>query len=62
MRKSLRFLLLALAVLIVPAANAIDIQCFPGSFGWSPRYGYRCEFDPGGTQCLVCYAVIVVEG
>jgi hypothetical protein len=62
MRKGLRLLLLALTVLLVPAANAIDIQCFPGTFVYQPRAGWMCMFDPGGTQCLVCYAVIVVEG
>jgi len=62
MRKNLRSLLLALSILAVPAANAIDTQCFPGEFFYHPRYGYRCEFNPSGTQCLVCYAVIVVEG
>lgn len=62
MRKNLRLLLLALTVLIVPAANAIDMQCFPGSFTYTPRQGWVCAYDPAGTQCLVCYAVIVVEG
>jgi hypothetical protein len=55
-------LLLALTVLFVPAVNALDIHCFPGTYVYNQRIGWRCEFDPGGTQCLVCYAVIVVEG
>jgi hypothetical protein len=62
MRKPLRMLLLALTVLFVPAVNALDMQCFPGTYVYNQRIGWRCEFDPGGTQCLVCYAVIVVEG
>jgi hypothetical protein len=62
MRKSLRMLLLALTVLAVPAANAIDLQCFPGQIVYRPRYGWGCEFQTYGSQCLVCYAVIVVEG
>lgn len=62
MRKSLRLLLLALTVLVVPAANAIDMNCFPGTFGYYVNVGWRCEFQPDGTQCLVCYAAITVEG
>lgn len=63
MRKTLRFLFLSVALLSMPAANAIDMRCFPGSFAYDPSIGgWRCEFSPGGTHCLVCYDVIVVEG
>lgn len=62
MRKHLRLLLLTLTLLVVPAANAIDMNCFPGSFSYYVNVGWQCQFDPGGTQCLVCYAAITVEG
>ena len=62
MRKKLRMLVLAFILLLVPAANAIDMHCFPASFSYYTNVGWRCEFDPGGTQCQVCYAVMVVQG
>ena len=62
MRTKLRMLVLALTVLLVPAADAIYMHCFPASFSYYTNIGWRCEFDPGGTQCQVCYAVMVVLG
>lgn len=61
MRK-LRMLLLVLMVFVIPGANAIDIQCFPASFVYYRGQGWTCQFDPGGSQCLVCYGVITVPG
>lgn len=62
MRKTLRFLFLSVALLSMPAANAIDMRCFPGEFKFVPGYGYQCQFETAGTHCLVCYDVITVEG
>ena len=64
MRKSLRLLLLAIVLLVVPGANAREeIQCLPGEFGYvSVLREYRCLFNDHGTQCLLCSYVITVEG
>ena len=63
MRKTLRFLLLAVALFAMSSANALDMQCFPAEFVYVPSInGWRCEFTTVGNQCLVCYAVIVVQG
>lgn len=63
MRKNLRMLLLALTVLVVPAANAIDMNCFPGEFKYDVRIrAWNCVFAVDDPHCLVCYAVVTVEG
>jgi hypothetical protein len=63
MRKKLRMLLLALTIVVVPAANAIDyMNCAPGTFKYYPQRGWWCEYDPDGTHCIVCYAMITVTG
>jgi len=62
MRKSLRMLLLALVLVVVPGANALQMDCVPGNFYFFPRWGWQCYFEPTGTHCMLCSAVIVVEG
>lgn len=64
MRKRLCLLLLAIALLVVPGANAREeIECLPGDFGYvSVLREYRCLFADQGTQCLLCSYVITVEG
>jgi hypothetical protein len=61
MRQRLRVLLLTLTVLLVPAANAIDMHCFPGVWKYSTRQGWYCEVSVE-PDCVLCFAVIVVEG
>ena len=64
MRKRLRLLLLVLALLVVPAANALEeIHCLPGEFRYvSVLREYRCTFTEQGTHCLLCGYAITVEG
>jgi hypothetical protein len=62
MRKYWRMLLVASTLLVVPASNALDIQCFTGEYVHYVNVGWRCEFAPGGGGCLVCYAVITIPG
>jgi hypothetical protein len=62
MRKAVRFAVLVVAVLMMPAANAVDLNCVPGDYIYYPRWGWKCTFMPMGTQCVICSAEITVEG
>ena len=63
MRKNLRMLLLALTVLAVPAANALDMACVPGNYYYFQTWGgWKCYYEPSGTGCVLCSAEIVVLG
>jgi hypothetical protein len=63
MRKSLRMLLLAVVLLVVPAANALEeIVCIPGDFIYFNGLGYQCTYREQGTQCLLCSYTITVMG
>jgi hypothetical protein len=63
MQKNLRMLLLALILLVVPAANALEhIVCIPGDFVYFNGLGYQCCFRDQGTQCLLCGYTITVLG
>jgi hypothetical protein len=63
MRKSLRMMLLAVVLLVVPAANALEeIVCIPGNFIYYPSLGYYCTYRESGTHCLLCGYTITVMG
>jgi hypothetical protein len=64
MRKCLRLMLLDIALLVVPGANALEqIQCLPGEFQYiGVLHQYRCVFTEQGTHCLLCSYAITVEG
>ena len=63
MRKKLRLLLLASTLFAVPAANAIDMNCISGNYYFfSSTRSWRCYYVNDGSQCLLCSAMITVEG
>ena len=64
MRRSLRIVLVVLALLVVPGANAREeVQCLPGNFVfYGGGLGYRCTFTEEGTHCLLCSYTIEVRG
>lgn len=64
MRKNLRNLLVALTLLVIPAASAKeDIQCYPGVYFYHPNQGWRCGimYNLGNPTCMVCYMVMEVN-
>lgn len=61
MRK-FRVLLLLLVFFAVPAANALDMNCVPGRWVYSPLWGWHCTFVNDGTGCMICGAEITVLG
>jgi hypothetical protein len=61
-RKSLRALMLAVLLLVIPGANALQMDCVPGNWYYFPHWGWKCYFLPDGGQCMICGATIVVEG
>lgn len=62
MRKSLRMLMLALVLLVVPGANAIVIDCVPGIWVYHSQLGWKCFFWDEGTHCMICHTAIDVIG
>jgi hypothetical protein len=62
MRKKLRLLLLAVAFFVVPAANALDMNCVAGRWIYYPLWGWHCTFMNDGGNCVTCAAEITVLG
>lgn len=61
-RKSLRVLIALIVLLMVPGANAVQMDCVPGIYIYYTGLGWRCMFWSEGTHCLICGAEITVEG
>jgi hypothetical protein len=61
-RNSVRVLLLAVMLLAVPGANALQMECVPGIYIYYPGLGWRCMFWSEGTHCVMCSAEITVQG
>lgn len=64
MRKYRRMLLLALLTLlfVVPNGNALDMSCFPGRYVHYVNNTWGCELNDTASDCILCYAVITVQG
>ena len=61
-RKSLRALMLAVLLLVIPGANALQMDCVPGIYVNYPGLGWVCMFWVEGTHCMMCSASITVQG
>ena len=65
MRRKLQMLLVALTLVFVPTADALNPEephCFPGSWRQDERKNWYCHVQPINQNCLTCFAIIVVEG
>lgn len=60
--KRLRVLVALLILLVVPGANAVQMDCVPGIWIYYRGLGWRCMFWVEGTHCMICGAEITVEG
>jgi hypothetical protein len=61
-RKSLRALMLAVLLLVIPGANALQMDCVPGIYVYYRELGWQCTFWSEGTHCMMCSASITVQG
>jgi hypothetical protein len=61
-RKTLRTLVAVVVLLVVPGANAIQMDCVPGFYRYYSGLGWRCMFWVEATHCMICSAEITVQG
>ncbi|HEU4889460.1 MAG TPA: hypothetical protein VFV49_16365 [Thermoanaerobaculia bacterium] len=55
-------LILALVLLVIPGANALQMDCVPGIYTYRRELGWVCTFWNEGTHCMMCSASITVIG
>ena len=61
-RKRVRVLVALFILLVVPGANAVQMDCVPGIYIYYRDLGWRCMFWVEGSHCMICSAEITVQG